>query len=80
MDRKACPMLMCSLLLKELRYLTTDRGPPLFMGTIYALNLIYPPKLKYTSKSYFLELDVLKVSPKFSHCKTTCLNSVCMCS
>ncbi|KAK9536023.1 hypothetical protein VZT92_005845 [Zoarces viviparus] len=39
----------------------------LLMGFIYAMNFSYPPKLKYTFEVFqklFLQLDVLKMSPK----------------
>lgn len=39
----------------------------LIMGFIYTMNLSYPPKMKYTFEVFqklFLELDVLKMSPK----------------
>ncbi|XP_028434333.1 uncharacterized protein LOC114555819 [Perca flavescens] len=39
----------------------------LLMGFVYAMNLSYPPKMKYRFKVFqklFLELDVLKISPK----------------
>lgn len=40
---------------------------PLIMDIIYAVNLIYPPKMKYIFELFqklFLELDVIKLSPK----------------
>ena len=48
----------------------------LLMGFIYAMNLSYPAKMKYTFEVFqklFLELDVLKMSPKVQSLHTKLL-------
>lgn len=48
-------------------YRCVSKACLLLMGFIYAMNLSYPPKRKYTFEVFqklFLELNVLKMSPK----------------
>lgn len=54
----------------------------LLMGVIYAVNLSYPLKLKYTFEVFqklFLELDILKMSPKVQSLHKKLLAQVFQC-
>lgn len=54
----------------------------LLMGVICAINLSYPLKLKYTFEVFqklFLELDILKMSPKVQSLHKKLLAWVCQC-
>lgn len=52
------------------------KASTLLIGLIYSLNLSYPSQLKYTFEVFqkiFLELDVLKMSPKVHSLKNKLL-------
>ncbi len=56
-----------SIILEGLGCHNTAKACALLMGLIYALNLAYPRALHYTFEVFqklFLELDVIKLSPK----------------
>ncbi|XP_048836075.1 uncharacterized protein LOC125711317 isoform X2 [Brienomyrus brachyistius] len=56
---------------------STAKACMLLMGLIYGLNLAYPPKLCYTFEVFqklFLELDVIKMSPKVQALKLKLLS------
>ncbi|XP_048868837.1 uncharacterized protein LOC125741668 isoform X1 [Brienomyrus brachyistius] len=56
---------------------STAKACMLLMGLIYGLNLAYPPKLRYTFEVFqklFLELDVIKMSPKVQALKLKLLS------
>ncbi|KAL7846617.1 hypothetical protein SRHO_G00215970 [Serrasalmus rhombeus] len=55
----------------------TAKACALLMRLIYALNLVYPPTLRYTFEVFqklFLELDVIKLSPKAQALKLNLLS------
>ncbi|KAJ7996449.1 hypothetical protein DPEC_G00237190 [Dallia pectoralis] len=55
----------------------TAKACTLPMGLIYALNLAYPPTLRYAFEVFqklFLELDVVKMSPKVQSLKLKLLS------
>ena len=69
-----------SILLEGQEMLTCGNLPAaclLLMGIIYALNLAYPPKLRYTFEAFqklLLELDRVKLSPKLQNLKVKLLS------
>lgn len=56
---------------------STAKACTLLMGLIYALNLAYPPTLRYTFEVFqkiFLDLDGVKMSPKVQSLKLKLLS------
>ncbi|CAM4683345.1 unnamed protein product [Leuciscus chuanchicus] len=56
---------------------STAKACTLLMGLIYALNLAYPPTLRYTFEVFqklFLNLDGVKMSPKVQSLKLKLLS------
>lgn len=56
---------------------STAKACTLLMGLVYALNLAYPPTLRYTLEVFqklFLDLDGVKMSPKVQSLKLKLLS------